>query len=84
MKTFVGRGSNFGVKFTKKEGFFFFTKFVQIKGIESSPDTVISNCKQTKKSEKPLTSVVLLTMSVLCGVHTKHDLLRVPRLTNRS
>ena len=23
-------------------------------------------------------------INMLCGVHTKHDLLRVPRLTNRS
>ena len=25
-----------------------------------------------------------VTWRSLCGVHTKHDLLRVPRLTNRS
>ena len=31
-----------------------------------------------------LVDVKTIISSALCGVHTKHDLLRVPRLTNRS
>ena len=65
MKTFIGRESNFGVKFTKKEGKIFFSQNLFKSKLESLVRIhVISNRKQTK-SEKPLTSVVLLTMSAL-------------------